>query len=167
MITQELLRELFYYDPDTGMFARIKKRGGYKCDIGDIAGSVNAQGYIVINLKGQPRLAHRLAFLYMTGSYPKNQVDHLNHDRTDNRWCNLRDVEEVHNHRNISKRCDNTSGVTGVYWKKDKGKWRVAFQINGKQKHLGYFDDFDEAVRVRKEAENKYGYHENHGKECA
>ena len=83
-------------------------------------------------------------------------IDHKNHKKYDNRKCNLRKVTPSQNQMNASKRSDNTSGVTGVGWNKERCKWAAYIAINGKQKHLGYFDKFEDAVQIRKNAEEKY-----------
>jgi hypothetical protein len=81
------LRELLSYDPKTGMFTwRI--RSARRVHIGDVAGGVNGRGYLTIRVDGRQYLAHRLAFLHMTGSWPKKEhIDHINMDRADNRWA--------------------------------------------------------------------------------
>jgi len=160
-LTQAELKELLHYSPDSGVFTRLVSAGGVK--VGDVAGGVNGQGYICIRVKGKKHLAQRLAFLYMTGEFPKDQMDHINHIRDDNRWNNLREVTNQENCVNRSKRKDNTSGVAGVSWHKNTEKWQAEIVIDGKRKHLGYYDDKFDAIYARKAAENKYGYHPNHG----
>ena len=105
---------------------------------------------------------HRLAFLYMTGSIPK-EVDHINHVKPDNRWKNLRAANRIINGRNRSMHCDNTSGVTGVYWHKKKGKWQAGIRVNDKRIYLGVFKHLEDATAARKTAEARYGFHPNHG----
>ncbi len=163
-ITQKLLKEKFNYNPDTGIFTRIKKVGGLYGQIGSIAGYRNYRGYIVINLKGVPRGAHRLAWLYTYGYLPKEEIDHINGIRDDNRLCNLREVNSAENRKNMCIRSDNNSGTTGVYFKKDKKKWCARIHVNGKNKHIGYFDTKEEAILARKQAEKEYQYHPNHGR---
>ena len=92
------------------------------------------------------------------------QVDHINHDRTDNRIENLRLVNANENGKNQKASVRNKSGVVGVSWKKSKNKWHSQIMVNGKQIHLGFFDNIDEAKKARIDAERKYGFHENHGK---
>lgn len=121
-LTQDELKELLHYDPDTGVFTwKVSPTNNVK--VGDVAGCRYPEGYIKVHFKGKPYRAHRLAFLYMTGEWPKDQVDHINHIRDDNRWRNLRDVSHQENHRNMTRQKNNTSGVTGVYWEKAKKKW--------------------------------------------
>jgi len=84
------------------------------------------------------------------------EVDHINTCGCDNRKVNLRLATPGEQGVNIGRRSNNTSGVTGVYWSKASGKWRAYIWVNGKEKHLGYYEDFDEAVEVRLKAEFKY-----------
>lgn len=107
--------------------------------------------------------AHRLAWLYIYGEWPSDQIDHINHIRTDNRIKNLRDASSYENSKNQSIPKNNTSGVLGVGWNKLGRKWRSNISVNGKRLHLGCFDYFIVACAVRKEAELEYEYHENHG----
>ena len=83
-------------------------------------------------------------------------IDHINHNLFDNRKCNLREVTHSQNIMNSSKRSDNTSGVTGVSWCKSKNKWIAYIAMNGKQKYLGAFEKKEEAIKVRKSAEEEY-----------
>ena len=161
MITQEKLKKIFYYNPETGVFTyktntRNKKKG-------DIVGTIGSHGYLTVAIKRKHYLLHRLAFIYMIGSFPE-VTDHINHNKLDNRWCNLRDVKTQDNARNISLPCTNTSGCIGVSWNKSSKRWRAKIRVDKKQVHLGYFSTYSDAVNARKNAEVLYGYHENHGK---
>jgi len=108
-------------------------------------------------------LIHRLAFLYMEGSFPSDDVDHINGNGTDNRWINLRSVKRVENARNVKLLSSNTSGHAGVGWDVHRNKWRARITVNNKTKHLGRFDRIQEAVDARKHAEIEYDFHPNHG----
>lgn len=158
MITQEQLKELLHYDPDTGKFARIKvlSDNNPRAKVGEEAGSIDMYGYRQIGLLGSNYRAHRLAWLYTYGVWPKNQIDHINRVRYDNRIINLRDVTNNQNIRNIS---NNTSGHVGVSWSKGKHKWGSYITVNRKRLHLGYFEDIEDAVCARKEAEIKYNFY--------
>lgn len=161
MLTQSRLKEVLSYDPESGDFTWIKKRkGGTK--VGDIAGGMSQVRYWRISIDYGRYQCHRLAFLYMTGHWPTLGVDHIDHDRTNNKWQNLRDVLEIENHKNMSKNRNNTSGATGV-GKSPSGKWRAHIGVNGDFITLGTYDDFDDAVAARKQANEKYGFHPNHG----
>lgn len=159
ILTQKELKALLHYNPSTGVFTRIKRTSN-KINVGDIAGYKNDNGYVLIGLKGIARRAHRLAWLYMTGSWPKYEIDHINHIRSDNRFINLREVTHQENAKNTPLRKDNISGVTGVYWVRDK--WMARINIKPKYISLGCFADKFEAICARKSAEIKYGFHPNH-----
>ena len=161
MITQERLKEMLDYDPETGVFTWIAKPCSRIC-IGAIAGC-NSHGYMVIGLDGVLHMAHRLAWLYMRGGFTKDQIDHINHIRNDNRWVNLREVTHLENKRNLPQRSNNTSGVIGVSWNKLERKWQATIKVNYRNKSLGYFKDKFEATCARKSAQNRYGFHPNHG----
>lgn len=92
------------------------------------------------------------------------EIDHINGDPADNRPENLRAVSHQVNQQNQRRRADNSSGVTGVYWNKSANKWQAYIRTDGRMKYLGVFDSVDDAARVRKIAENTYGFHENHGR---
>jgi len=161
MITQQELKELLSYNSKTGIFTWLVSLSN-RVKIGGVAGSPDSNGYSVIKVRGRRYYAHRLAWLYMTGARPKS-IDHINHDRADNRIINLREATQQENMRNSTLRKDNTSGVCGVYQRKDMNKWQALIVAEGKILHLGYFTDKFEAICARKSAGNKYGYHANHG----
>lgn len=168
------------YDPETGIF--IWKEVGPDIISNDwnrhmwnaryadtVCGTTRKTGYIQIRLKWtcgtmKVRLAHRIAWLMCYGDWPSDVIDHINGNPSDNRIENLRDVDTTQNHRNM-RRSKSGLGVFGVTWDKRKAKWLVRIGIgSGVLKNLGYYSDMDEAIAVRKEAEKKYGYHENHGR---
>lgn len=105
-----------------------------------------------------------LAWLYCFAEFPDGHLDHINHDRSDNRLDNLREVTYLENQRNRTRSKNNTSGTTGVYWSADRNRWRVSISINNKTKHLGSHINKEDAVAAREAANIKYGFHENHGK---
>lgn len=159
MITQKELKELLNYNPDTGIFTwRYSRRGAKK---GSTAGSNDGYGYTSIRVNSKPYGSHRLAWLYMFGAWPKNQIDHINHDRVDNRIENLREVTRQENGRNLALNKKNTSGVTGV--RRKGNQWYATIGVNGSKVRLGGFKDKFEAICARKSANNKYGFHKNHG----
>jgi hypothetical protein len=108
--------------------------------------------------------AHRLAFLWMTGSFPASEVDHINGVRDDNRWGNLRAVTPTQNAQNQRLPSNNKSGVIGVHWNKQANRWCARIKVNGRVVHIGLFSTLEEAVAARAKANEKYGYHPNHGK---
>lgn len=150
-LSQEDLKRQIHYDPQTGIFTRLVfKRGIQTRDI-DHTGNVNAQGYIVIGINRKQFLAHRLAWLYVHGHFPK-YIDHINRIKTDNRLINLRSVTHSQNHENVMTRKDNTSGHKGVHFYKPYQRWQVYINHEGKRYTLGYRDTFEEAVQAYQEA---------------
>ncbi len=154
-LTAGYLRSILDYDPETGIFTR-KVRTSNSVKVGGIAGSQNGDGYLLIMLQSRLYQAHRLAWLYMHGEWPKDQIDHINRNRSDNRIANLRDVSHKQNQQNKSKQSNNKSGYPGVSWYKRYSKWRARIRHNQKLIHLGYFDDLEDAVAARKAAEKLY-----------
>lgn len=163
IVTQKLLKELLHYDPRTGLFTWVKKRARTSFKVGDVAGGFDSDGYICITINNSQYLAHRLAFLYMTGKFPDNQVDHDNHCRDDNRWKNLNPATNAANNKNKSMPKNNTSGCVGVCWGEAANRWMAYIYVKRKRIHLGYFTHKTDAVNARKEANIKYGFHKNHG----
>lgn len=153
MITQKRLKELLEYDEEKGVFIYKTKRGSRQK--GSIAGSFQNKGYIQITVDNENYLAHRLAWLYVYGEWPKHQIDHINRIKTDNRIVNLRDVNNSTNHHNVGIRKHNTSGVTGVYWSNNKNKWVASIEINNKKYHLGIFNTLEDAKNCRYEKEKQ------------
>lgn len=163
-MTQEELKEFLDYCPLTGHF-KWKVRAVAQRPIGSIAGNINTKiGYVQIRLQGVLYYAHRLAFLYMTGAFPEKEVDHINGNRTDNRWTNLRQATSLEQSRNCALSKNNTSGIKGVCWDKRKQKWYARITINRRDHFVGYFDDLNEAAKARKQAEQSFGFHPNHGR---
>ena len=163
MLTYERLVELLRSHENQVDFVWRVGRG--KMRAGSIAGGLHkGNGRWHIMLDGKRYLRSRLRWLYETGKWPKDQIDHENHIRRDDGIENLREATNAENSRNRSKYNNNTSGVTGVCWRKSSKKWIACIWVSGGDKFLGCFDDFEEAVTARKAAEKKYRYHENHGK---
>ena len=163
-LTQEYLKSILDYNPDTGIFVWKERRKSNQKK-GKVAGTPS-NGYIRISINFKKFRAHRLAFLYMEGRFPE-EVDHINGVRDDNRWINLRNVSKSINQRNSKLRKNNTSGISGVFWCKRTKKWRSCIKLNGKYKYLGYFTDFFEACCARKSAEVEHNFHPNHGRVVA
>lgn len=183
--TPALLRKLIDYNPQTGQmvwrnrdmsfFNSGRKSAQHCCRVwnsrfsGKQAGSyTNPTGYGEISVLGTPLLLHRVAWAHYYGEWPLDglHIDHINHDRADNRIANLRLVSRKGNQRNLSLRSDNTTGVSGVRFDKTANKskpWIVRIQIGGKPKHLGCFASLEEAKDVRDKAALLEGYHANHG----
>ena len=153
-LTAEYLRSVLHYEPATGIFTR-KVRTSPRVKVGDVAGSQGGGGYLDISVCSRTYKAHRLAWLYMRGVWPADQIDHVNRVRTDNRISNLREVSHKQNQQNASKRSDNKSGHPGVIWNKQHSKWQAKIAHNCKDIHLGYFASLEEAVSARKAGELK------------
>ena len=162
-LTQEELKRLLDYCPETGEFT-WKVRRALWIPIGTIAGYKSKAGYVQIRIYQTTYYAHRLAFLYMTGSLPDAFVDHINGDTSDSRWSNLRLVNSQENTQNAAISKNNSSGVLGVTWDKRKMKWLARIMVNRKEHFLGYFTELTEAAFARKQAEQFYGFHPNHGR---
>lgn len=137
-LTAERVRELFHYDPQTGVFTRRVSRQGQHGKVGAIAGGIKPSGYRVIWI-GANFMAHRLAWLYVYGKWPAGQVDHINRVRDDNRIANLRVVTHAQNMENRKVQRNNTSGYTGVYPDRGGRRWQARISSNGKWLYLGYF----------------------------
>ena len=163
MITQERLKELLDYDPETGIFY-WRKRTKLRLKKNMIAGSLNSRGYWIIGLDNYAYKAHRLAWLYVYGKFPDFQIDHEFHCKSDNRIKFLREVTNQGNQMNAPIRSDNTSGVMGVSFVKRTNKWLAYIGINGVTKNLGSFVNFEDAVTARKNAEVEFNFHKNHAK---
>jgi len=143
-INVELLCEILNYDPNTGEFRwRISGNGRR---LRDIAGSLNSKGYIVIGINGQIYYAHRLAWLWTHGTWPADQIDHINGDRADNRLSNLREATRSLNAQNIRTASkDSASGFLGISFRKDTGRWQARIQVKDRRLSLGYFSTPEEA----------------------
>lgn len=143
MVTWERLKEVIHYDPDAGTFSWKINTGFVKP--GDIAGSKGRDGYLHIRVDRRSYCAHRLAWLYETGEWPRDQIDHLNGQRLDNRFSNLREATQTENTRNVRRHRDNASGFKGVSFYKPYRKWVANICFGGKRKNLGYFQTPEDA----------------------
>ena len=145
ILTQELLKEFVKYDPDTGFFYKIKKKHARDNTrpLGSVVGHMSGDGYIHFSFFGKKRKTHRMAWLYMTGSMPNGIIDHIDGDRTNNKFSNLRDVTHTENSANMHKICSRT-GFRGVYEKIKKGVV-VSYVAQYDKKHLGTFNTPEEA----------------------
>ena len=136
-LTQAELTRLLHYDPSTGVFVR-KVRTCNKVKVGDVAGNETSRGYRNIRVSGRLYQAHRLAWLYITGAWPEYEIDHIDNNKKNNAFANLRDVNRSINLQNVRQaRGDNKSGFLGVSAKNNK--FIAQIKVFGKVIHLGYF----------------------------
>ena len=141
----QLVRELFAYDPETGLLRWRVNISKHKA--GAVAGTRSSRGYLSVRYKGRHYLAHRLAFLWMEGRWPEPQIDHRNKNMADNRWGNLREATASQNAANKSMLPANKEGAKGVVKVTRFGvaKFEARIRVDGKQLHLGRFDTRQEA----------------------
>jgi hypothetical protein len=162
------IRERLDYDPATGLFlwrrhdAMPNKWNGRWA--GNVAGRTCHKGYRQIAIANSRHSAHRIAWLMMTGEWPKADIDHINGVRDDNRFSNLREATRAENNRNASMQKRNASGVSGVSWHKMARKWQANISVGHRRIHLGLFSDITAAAAARKTAEIEHGFHPNHGR---
>jgi len=159
-VNQSALKKWFTYDPVTGDWTF--KHTTVSGVAGDIATSKHSGGYKTLRIGSVDYLAHRMAFVYMEDKLPE-QVDHIDHDRCNNAWSNLREVSPRNNSLNCSKKRSNTTGINGVSYHLGLNKYRAYINEHGRQIHLGVFDTLEEAKEARHKADIDYGYHPNHG----
>lgn len=153
-MNQKQLKELLNYCPETGIFTwRIESGNAH---IGAVAGTIKSNKYLTIGVKSKRYHAHRLAWFWMMGYWPTKDIDHINRQRADNRWCNLREISRSKNLHNTSLRKDNLSGFKGVQWDGARNKWHARIKINGVAYFLGRFNNLTDAVAARAAAESKY-----------
>lgn len=154
LISQERLKALVHYDPETGIFTSRNVRQQVKK--GQVLGASTKNGHLAFMLDNRTYGAQRLAWLYMTGEWPPRLVDHKDRNETNNRWENLRLADNSENASNSKLSAANTSGHKGIHWYKRHQKWAVQIGIGMKKIYLGYFDKLEDAIAVRKAAEIKY-----------
>lgn len=152
ILTASRLKEVLHYDPETGIFIRLQSCGGIRA--GTVCGSINSDGYLDIRVDKKLYRAHRLAWLFETGSWPVGEIDHRNHIKTDNAIANLRDVTHAVNLQNQGRaRSDSIIGVLGVTRKGQK--FTAEITIGGSRKYLGIFDSADAAGRAYQTAKSQ------------
>ncbi|MCK5611149.1 HNH endonuclease [Candidatus Pacearchaeota archaeon] len=156
-LTQERLKELLHYDPKMGVFRRAKTTS-WKSKKGTIAGHIGNDGYRRITVGCRIYKASRLAWLYMEGYWPENEIDHADRVRHNDTWENLRHVSRQCNSRNCDISKNNKSGITGISWGKTNKKWKAQITISGKNINLGRFRSKLSAVRARWNAEVKHNF---------
>lgn len=178
MLTVERARERLSYDPATGALTWLERpRSEFSRDrlwvtwnkrwAGKEAGSVGVNGYRYVTVDGVKYLSHRVIWLIATGAWPANDIDHEHGRRSDNQFDALREATRGENLKNCCRRKDNSSGTTGVYLDRSRGKWVAVIHSDGITHHLGRHESIDDAIAARKSAEAIHGFHENHGREAA
>ena len=140
----ETIRTVLDYDPQTGHLTWKAK--GWKHSAGQRAGGLgHSAGYRCLQVNGKKVLEHRLIYFIVTGEWP-NVIDHINGDRMDNRWSNLRNVSHTTNMQNIRRpQVNNKTGVLGVCWSEEKQKFIVRIHANGRIHNIGRFTDLEKA----------------------
>lgn len=152
MITHVELLRILAYNPDTGIFTWVVSPRGGTARKGSVAGCLKSNGYICIRVRGDKYQAHRLAWFYVTGEWPPDQVDHIDRNKSNNAFVNLRPVTNKQNHENVAIRATNKSGHRGVNWHKASGKWNARVCHHGVRIELGVFDSLDDAALAAKNA---------------
>lgn len=161
-LTYQRASELLDYDPASGVLRHRVNRGS-RGKAGCVAGRRRADGYRGLSIDSRFYQEHRVAWLLVHGEFPANEIDHINGVRDDNRLINLRAVTKLENHRNQRLMRHNTSGVCGVSWQRARCKWCASIRVKGEDIHLGSFLIKADAIEARKAANQKYGFHPNHG----
>lgn len=156
-VTADFIRQVLDYNPETGILTRRYRpdkpaHTNTRLANKPIKNKINGDGYICVKIDGVNYLAHRLAFLHYYGYLPHGEIDHRNMDKADNRICNLREATHTQNQYNRTAYRCNSTGLKGVNWRESHKKWRATIRINGKPKHLGYFDTAKEAHEAYKKA---------------
>lgn len=146
--------DFFDYSSETGVI--LNRRTGKQ------AGYVNDRGYVVVEFRGKRYKAHRIAWTIFHGEIPAAEIDHIDQNKQNNRISNLRVVDGQTNRKNRNVQRNNTSGVMGVCFHVRMNKWIARIKVDGSYVWLGQFDTKQEAVDVRKIAEDVYGFHNNH-----
>jgi len=159
MITQEIVKEFFYYKE--GSLYTAKSRQGVWKDLK--AGSLRHNGYYYVRFQNKMYLEHRLIFLYHHGYLPK-VIDHTDGSKTNNKIENLREATQAQNCWNMKKPNTNTTGVKGVWFDKERNKWYAEFKTEGKKNYVGRFDTLEEATErlheARELAQKEFARHE-------
>ena len=165
MINLVEVRFYFHYNPLTGVMCRTKKtdRWGNMYNYESVPKSL-VNGYRTAMFRGTVYKVHRLAWLYVYGEFPEHDIDHINGDRLDNRLDNLRHVKRSDNTKNRGVNHNNKTGCPGVHWEAGVGKYRARINRNGVRVCLGFYDDVNEAIKVRRQAEVDHNFHPNHGR---
>ena len=173
--TAEQLRQFLKYDPQTGKLTWRKrpesackspaeaKRWNANYSGKEAFATVEKTGYLVGAVLRRRLYAHRVIWALVSGEWPAGQIDHINGVRTDNRLANLRVVTSAGNNRNRARPTHNTSGTMGVTWQAADRRWQARLG-SGRDRYIGAFETYEEAVKAREDAQRARGYHPNHGR---
>ncbi len=159
----DYFRSHLSYCEESGLMYWVKKPSN-RVNIGELAGTVNRQGYLVVTVRRQKIQGHRVAWLLHHGKWPKHQIDHVDGNRSNNRISNLRDATHVQNMQNTAMFRNNRSGCMGVRWNNKSSRWVSFIGHGGKRISLGTHTSLLEAAARRKSREISLGYHPNHGR---
>lgn len=161
--TAEYIRSILDYDPETGVFrwkhrTDVSSKGGWNRKYaGKITGCLDkSTGYVVIIINYKKYYAHILAWVFVTGEWPDNEIDHKDKVRSNNIFLNLRPATNSQQRMNSKLRSDNTSGIKGVSWRKDTKKWCVQIWVNNKKYNKGSYSTIEEAKAVYEEAAKQF-----------
>jgi hypothetical protein len=175
IIAVEYIKQCIDYDADTGLFVwkerpreHFKTERGHKQtnarQVGKPAFAVpHSAGYLHGALDGVRMFAHRVAWAIHYGHWPEDEIDHINHVKTDNRIDNLRATNRLDNGKNLSRKSNNKSGVNGVHVHSKTKRFIAQIRVNRRVIHLGSFVSLQEAAAARRKAEEQHGFHKNHG----
>lgn len=150
-LTQSELKEILNYNETTGVF--VWRRSAGRAKPNKPAGTDDGKGYTQISIDRKVYYAHRLAWFYVYGTFPTNEIDHKNGVRSDNPISNLREATHAENLMNLGMTKTNKSGYAGVSWSKKHQKWWAQIRISNKHSSLGFFDDIIEASNAYKQAD--------------
>lgn len=154
-MTQEELKKLVSYDPETGIFINLHRQ--------EEVNYIRGKGYLGIQLNKTKYYLHRLAWLYMTGSIPE-QIDHIDTNRANNKWSNLRKADPSLNQHNKNLQSNNTSGIKGICWDKLNYKWIARLNFKGVCFNIGRFTSIEDAQKALEHKRNSlHGEYANHG----
>lgn len=158
-LTADFVRSILDYDQMNGQFTwrrrdDVPQTWNTKF-AGKGAGGASGHGYRTLRIKNVSYYLHRLAFLHMTGRWPIG-IDHINGDKSDNRWANLREAAQFQNQANSTRPSRNKTGRIGVSWDKKNNRWRADIRVRGKSMNLGRYGTFEEAVAAREAAESHH-----------
>lgn len=173
--SRQYLNTILSYDPATGELtwksrplSHFKDQRGCSTWNTMFAGkpaftATDRKGYRVGAINNEGQRAHRVIYMLMTGSDP-DQIDHIDGDPSNNRWTNLRSLPGGLNQKNMKRPRNNQSGHIGVFWREDKQRWLAYITSDKKRINLGHFEDINDAIAARKQAEIDHGFHPNHGR---